>query len=92
MERDLYSIEEARERLGGIARNTIYELLRSGELGSVLIKRRRFISAAAIAAYIAVTESTDPPNARKPALDQVVQMRLGLRPAAARPRTGRPGR
>lgn len=31
-ERDLYSIDEARERLGGISRNLIYEILRSGRL------------------------------------------------------------
>jgi excisionase family DNA binding protein len=92
MERDLYSIEEARERLGGIARNTIYELIRSGELGSVLIKRRRFISAGAIAAYIAVTESTEPPSPQKLGLGQVVQMRLGLRPSVARSRTHKAGR
>ena len=51
--RELYSIEEAREILGGIARNTIYELLRNGDLSSVAIGRRRFVSATAIADFIA---------------------------------------
>jgi len=44
--RELYSVEEAREQLGGISRNTIYDLLRNGELASVQIGRSRFISAA----------------------------------------------
>jgi hypothetical protein len=33
-DRELYSIQEARELLGGISRNSIYELLRSGRLAS----------------------------------------------------------
>ena len=41
-----HSVEEAREQLGGISRNTIYDLLRNGELASVQIGRSRFISAA----------------------------------------------
>ena len=49
---ELYSIQEARKLLGGISRNTIYQLLRSGELASVIIGCRRFISAAAIAELI----------------------------------------
>jgi len=53
MDRELYSIEQARVVLGGIARNTLYDLLRSGALASVPIGRRRFISARAIAAFIA---------------------------------------
>jgi excisionase family DNA binding protein len=52
-DRALYSITEARELLGGICRNTIYGLLRDGELESVVIGRRRFISAAAISDLIA---------------------------------------
>src|SRR5207302_913255 len=43
---ELYSIQEARKLLGGISRNTIYQLLRSGELASVVIGCRRFTSAA----------------------------------------------
>src|SRR5215831_12462994 len=49
---ELYSIQEARKLLGGISRNTIYQLLRSGELASVIIGCRRFISAAAITELI----------------------------------------
>ena len=52
--RELYSIEDARKLLGGIARNTIYELLRNGKLSSVEIGRRRFVSATAITEFIAI--------------------------------------
>lgn len=58
MERALYSMDEACVRLGGIAKNTLYRLLRSQQLASVVIGRRRFISAEAIAAFVA--------NASKP--------------------------
>jgi Helix-turn-helix domain len=63
MERELYSIEQARALLGGIARYTLYDLLRSGALASVPIGRRRFISARAIAAFIAES-STGRPGGR----------------------------
>lgn len=42
--RELYPIEEARELLGGISRNTIYHIMRTGELRSAVIGRRRFIT------------------------------------------------
>jgi hypothetical protein len=51
--REIYSIEDARKLLGGIAGNTIYELLRNGILSSDEIGRRRFVSAMAIAEFIA---------------------------------------
>jgi Helix-turn-helix domain len=51
MDRELYTIEQARALLGGIPRNTLYDLLGSGALASVPIGRRRFISARAIAAF-----------------------------------------
>ena len=50
--RELYSIREARELLGGISRNSIYELLRSGNLPSVVLGCRRFIAASAITELI----------------------------------------
>lgn len=50
-DRKLYSIKEARALLGGISRNGIYALLRTGELASV-IGCRRFISGAAITASV----------------------------------------
>jgi len=58
---ELYSILEARKLLGGISRNTIYQLLRSGELASVIIGCRRFISAAAITELIARSTTTASP-------------------------------
>jgi excisionase family DNA binding protein len=61
-DRALYSIQEARKLLGGISRNTIYRLLRSGELASVVIGCRRFISAAAIANLIAQSTTTTSPS------------------------------
>ena len=61
-QRDLYSIEEARERLGGISRNSIYQLLRKGQLASVIIGSRRLVSAAAIAQLIANSTTTTSPK------------------------------
>ena len=58
---ELYSIQEARKVLGGISRNTIYQLLRSGELASVIIGCRRFISAAAITELITRSTTTASP-------------------------------
>ena len=60
-DRALYSIQEARKLLGGISRNTIYQLLRSGELASVVIGCRRFISAAAITELISRSTTTVSP-------------------------------
>ena len=48
-ERALYSIKEAQDLLGGISRNSIYALLRSGRLPSVVLGCRRFVSGADIA-------------------------------------------
>jgi Helix-turn-helix domain len=62
LDRALYSIQESRELLGGISRNTIYDLMRTGQLASVLIGCRRFISADAIADLIARSTTTDSPS------------------------------
>ena len=62
-ERELYSIKEARECLGGISRNSIYGLLHRGELGSVVIGNRRFISRAAIAELISKASTQESPVA-----------------------------
>ncbi len=48
----LLTIERATQALGGISRSKIYELLRSGELGSVKIGSRRLIPATAIYEFI----------------------------------------
>jgi hypothetical protein len=58
----LYSVQEARKLLGGISRNTIYRLRRTGELASVVIDCRRFISLAAIAELIARSTTTISPS------------------------------
>jgi hypothetical protein len=60
-DRDLYSIEEARIRLGGISRNSLYQMLRKGELASVILGCRRFIAADAIAKLIRASTTTDSP-------------------------------
>lgn len=60
-ERDLYSINEARERLGGMSRNVIYRMMR-GQLATVLVGGRRYISAAAIAQFIANNTTTTSPT------------------------------
>lgn len=61
-DRDLYSIEETRQRLGGISRNTVYLWLRSGRLPSVVVGCRRFIAAAAIADLIAASTTVRSPS------------------------------
>jgi len=61
-DRDLYSIEEARQRLGGISRNTVYLWLRSGKLPSVVVGCRRFIVATAIADLIAASTTVKSPS------------------------------
>ena len=58
---ELHSIQEARKLLGDISRNTIYQLLRSGELASVVIGCRRFISTAAITELITRSTTTVSP-------------------------------
>ena len=74
--------------LGGISRAAIYDLLNSGELPSVGIGRRRFVPAAAIAAFIATTSTTVAPSERRASgRHRAVQMPLQLEPAA--PRQGR---
>jgi len=60
--RALYSIQEPRKLLGGTSRNTIYRLLRTGQLASVVIGCRRFISPAAIAELIAKSTTTISPS------------------------------
>jgi excisionase family DNA binding protein len=89
-DRELYSIEDARFLLGGIARKTIYDLLNDGELASVVIGRRRFIPAAAITAFIGTSTTHVAPSVKRAkGRPRIVQMPLALEPAA--PRRGRRG-
>jgi excisionase family DNA binding protein len=82
-DRDLYSIEEARELLGGISRNTIYSALRTGELSSVVIGCPRFISAAAIQEFIQAAKTCVSP-ARAAVRDRRPRNRLVPAPIPAR--------
>ena len=88
--RELYSIKEARELLGGISRNSIYELLRSGDLPSVVLGCRRFIAATAIAELIEksttrLSPSRDCARSRRPPQKALP---LSLPPAINRSRRG----
>jgi hypothetical protein len=62
----LFSIDEARIGLGGISRNSIYSLMRSGVLASVTIGCRRFVAGSAIDALIRDSSTT-----ASPSVDQV---------------------
>ncbi len=48
----LVSLEAARQALGGISRQTLWRLVRAGQLESVTIGRRRFVPAESIQALI----------------------------------------
>jgi excisionase family DNA binding protein len=86
-DRDLYSIDEARERLGGISRNTIYEMLRKGQLASVILGCRRFIAADAIAKFISASTTTKSPAQDSTRSHKAAQEFLALPlPSAARTR------
>lgn len=50
------SVTEARQMLGGIANATIYELIRSGQLRTFRVGRRRLVGVDAIREYIARAE------------------------------------
>jgi len=60
--RVLHTITEARHLLGGISRNSIYSLLRHGQLQSVVIGCRRFIARAAIDALIEKSTTSESPS------------------------------
>jgi excisionase family DNA binding protein len=60
-ERRLYSIDQAREILGGISRNTLYKMLKTGALGSVVFGTRRFISDEAIDQFVIASSTTESP-------------------------------
>ena len=48
----LNDIEGAQQKLGGLGRTRIFDLIRTGQLASVKIGRRRFVPDSAIQAYI----------------------------------------
>lgn len=49
----LHPVPEAQEKLGGIGRTTLYQLVAAGELPTIHIGRRMFIPSDAIADFIA---------------------------------------
>lgn len=53
MERLLYPIPEARERLGNIGHSTFYELKAEGKIATVKIGRRTFVTHDELERYIA---------------------------------------
>ena len=55
-DRAAYTIQEARQLLGGIAPATIYGLIRRGKLRTFRVGRRRFVGADAIDEYIRTAE------------------------------------
>lgn len=57
IERDAYTVEQTRHRLGGVANQTIYNLINSGELRSITIGTRRLIPAEAITEFIKLRAS-----------------------------------
>jgi excisionase family DNA binding protein len=56
-DRKIHPIEEVGERLGGLSRSFVYKLIREGELASITIGKRRFVSEAALDAFIARREA-----------------------------------
>lgn len=53
--RKAYSIEEARQLLGGISRATLYALIRNGELKTVIVAGRRLVPDDAMDALISAS-------------------------------------
>lgn len=91
-DRTLYSIQESRKLLGGISRNMIYQLLRTGRLASVVIGSRRLISAGAIADLIERSTTTVSPSlraTRRYAAPEQIALPLRL-PSPLRARIGHP--
>jgi len=53
LQRRAWPVDEARELLGGISRASIYELINSGELRTVMLAGRRLVPDDAITALLA---------------------------------------
>lgn len=50
-DRDLYSVAEARERLGGISRGLFYNLVKAGSISITKLGRRSFVSRAELSRF-----------------------------------------
>jgi excisionase family DNA binding protein len=88
-DRLVYTVEEAAGLLG-VARSTMYELVRVGEVPSVRVGRRVFVTAPTIAAFTGVT----PPSpaelvARRTAEAQPAELHAIATDRRARPATRR---
>jgi excisionase family DNA binding protein len=81
--KDLYTVEQAMDALGGISRNTIYNLMREGKLASVQIGRRRFIPTRAIEDFIAASMTTKSPSLAGARSGRPTQLPLMLGPAGS---------
>ena len=54
--RHAYAIEEVRQQLGGVSRQTVYNEIAAGRLRTFTIGRRRLVSEQALADYIRLRE------------------------------------
>ena len=57
MTKYVYTVDEAREQLGGMSRAVFYEELKKDRLRSYTVGRRRYISDDALNAYVRARES-----------------------------------
>ncbi len=60
VERDAYTVHEARQRLGGISQATFYVLKNSGALRTFSVGRKRLVSRQAIEDFIRAREKDNP--------------------------------
>jgi excisionase family DNA binding protein len=56
----LYTIDQARQALGGLSRSALYALLDSGQLRSVYLGRRRLITDDALREFVAALPDEPP--------------------------------
>ena len=76
-ERKLYSITEARALMGAISRNTMYALLNRGDIASVVIGCRRFVTQEAISEFIERSTTTAGPPLTRLAPESRSSRQLG---------------
>ena len=51
--REAYSLSEGMERLGGISRTLMYHLIKTGQITTIKVGRRRLIPRSSLQEYIA---------------------------------------
>ena len=56
MVKHAYTIDEAREQLGGMSRAVFYEQLKHGRLTTYTVGRRRYVSDDALSVYVKARE------------------------------------